>query len=235
MPWIRTRLAPERLVRIPVVTLVLIVAISTVSAIGYGHPGVFEALERQRGAVADGQVWRLVTPLLVQTDGWKALLGVMWLLLVVGLVAEPLFGHARFLALFLLAGMVGHSVGIVWQPGAGGASVGALGPAGALAALLLRPPGLGDPTARRVRPLGRLIGAAAVVIGVALLTDTDIHGPALLAGICLGFGLLALDPGVTRRRSGGRGFDELAALGVGDAPVAGRPLAKPPGDVHGRR
>jgi rhomboid protease GluP len=236
MPSNRTRLAAlQRLARVPVVTLVLIVVISTVSAIGYGHPGVFEALERQRGAVADGQVWRLVTPLLVQTDGWKALLAVMWLLLVVGLVAEPLFGHARFLALFLLAGMVGHSVGIVWQPGAGGASVGALGPAGALAALLLRPPGLGNPSARRVRPLGRLLGAAAVVIGVALLTGTDIHGPALLAGVCLGFGLLALDPGVTRRRSGGRGFDELAALGGGDAPAAGRPLARPPGDARGRR
>jgi rhomboid protease GluP len=237
MPSMRTRPAPlQRLARVPVVTLALIVAISTVSAIGYGHPGVFEALERQRGAVADGQVWRLVTPLLVQTDGWKALLGVMWLLLVVGLVAEPLFGHARFLALFLLAGMVGHSVGIVWQPGAGGASVGALGPAGALAALLLRPPWPGgDPSARRVRPLGRLLGAAAVVIGVALLTGTDIHGPALLAGICLGFALLALDPGVTRRRSGGRGFDELAALGGGDAPAAGRPLAKPSEDAHGRR
>jgi rhomboid protease GluP len=214
MPDLRSRLRAAGPDRVPLVTLVLIVVISTVSLVGYAHPAVFEALERQRGAVADGQVWRLVTPLLVQTDGWKALLAVMWLLLVVGVVAEPLFGHARFLALFLLAGMVGHSVGIVWQPGAGGASVGALGPAGALAALLLRPPLLArDHAARPVRPFGRLLGAAAVVIGVALLTDTDIHGPALLAGICLGFGLLALDPGVTARRSGGRGFDELAALG----------------------
>jgi membrane associated rhomboid family serine protease len=219
MPDLRSRLRAAGPDRAPLVTLVLIVPVTTSSVIGYAQPALFEALERQGGAVAHGQVWRLVTPLLVQTDGWKALLSVMCLLLVVGVVAEPLFGHARFLALFLLAGMVGHSVGIVWQPGAGGASVGALGPAGALAALLLRPPLLPrDHAARPVRPLGRLVGAAAVVTGVALLTDANIHGPALLAGICLGFALLALDPGVTARRSGGRGFDELAALG-GRAPA----------------
>jgi hypothetical protein len=56
------------------VTVALIVAISTVSLVGYAHPQVLEALEPRRGELGDGQWWRLVSPLLVQTDGWKALL-----------------------------------------------------------------------------------------------------------------------------------------------------------------
>jgi rhomboid protease GluP len=211
--------APSGRSRVPLVTLGLIVTISTVSLVGYSHQQVFEALERQRGAVGHGQIWRLVTPLLVQTDGWKALLAVMWLLLVVGVVAEPLFGHGRFLTLFLLSGIVGHSVGIAWQPGAGGASVGMLGPVGALVALLLRP--------GAVRPFGRTLGWAAVLVGGWLVATADIHGPALLAGICAGFVMLTLDPSLARRRSGGRGFDELAALGDPPVPAGAAPSQTP--------
>jgi membrane associated rhomboid family serine protease len=97
--------------RPPVVTALLIVAISTVSLVGYAHPQVMEALERRRGALGDGQWWRLVSPLLVQTDGWAVLLGGMWLLALVGLVAEPLLGHARFLAVFLDPALPGRRSG----------------------------------------------------------------------------------------------------------------------------
>jgi membrane associated rhomboid family serine protease len=116
--------------RVPVVTIALVAVISAVSLISYSHPAVTEALERRQGALGHWQLWRVASPLLVQTDGVGALVAVMGLLAMVGLIAERLLGSALFLGAFLVSGIVGHMVGSVWQPNAGGASVGVLGPLG---------------------------------------------------------------------------------------------------------
>jgi membrane associated rhomboid family serine protease len=218
---------------VPLVTIALIVTISAVSLISYSHPGVTEALERRQGALGHWQLWRVVLPLLVQTDGAGALAAVMALLAMVGLTAEPLLGSALFLAAFLVSGMAGHTVGSVWQPNDGGASVGVLGPLGVLLALLLRPraPGRAGRSAaardgaRRIPLPGRVIGVEGLVAGVWLALIHDIHGPALLAGICTGAVLLVLDPGLTSRHSGAALFDRLAAIGPGGS--AGEPRGTP--------
>jgi membrane associated rhomboid family serine protease len=235
---------------LPVVTIALIVAISVVSLVSYAHPALTEALERRPGALGHWQLWRLVSPLLVQTDGVGALAGVMVLLAVAGLVAEPLLGGALFLGAFLVSGMVGHAVGNAWQPDAGGASVGVLGPVGVLVAILLRsgraaaatvrdratapdpatvphPATTREPAGRIPLP-GRVIGVGGLVLAVWVALIHDIHGPALLAGMGTGALLLVLVPGLTGRQSGADLFNRLAGSARARGPQEPGPQAKAP-------
>jgi hypothetical protein len=75
-----------------------------------------------------------------------------------------------------------------------------------------------------------VIGVEGLVAGVWLALIHDIHGPALLAGMCTGAVLLVLDPGLTSRRSGATAFDRLAAIGPGEA--AGRPRGTADRSAH---
>jgi hypothetical protein len=58
-------------------------------------PAVRLALWRDPHALAAGQVWRLVTPLLVQYDAWWQIVIVFALLAGIGTVAERLYGPGR--------------------------------------------------------------------------------------------------------------------------------------------
>jgi rhomboid protease GluP len=138
---------------------------------------VLHALWREPGALTDGEWWRVVTPLLAQSDGWGPFALNMVGLLVAGTFAERRFGHGRMLITYLASGIAGHTAGLWWQPYGSGYSVGVLGLIGMLAAayLLLAPDW---------RP--KVGGVLIVAAGVALAASENIHGPALLVGLALG-------------------------------------------------
>jgi rhomboid protease GluP len=165
--------------RFPVLTTVTVALTATVTASRLAGPGVLEALRRDPAALRSGQLWRLLSPVLVQSD--RSALVVVAVLVasaVVGAVAEQLFPPRRWIALYLVGALVGHGIGELFQPRQGGTSV-------AFAALL---GGLAAYALRRTTPVPAVLRIEAAIAIPAAVADTlvrDIHGLPFLAGLVL--------------------------------------------------
>lgn len=148
------------------------------TALGYAAPTVVDALGRDP-AVHDGQVWRLVTPILVNPQGWGQIFTNGIGLLLFGPIAERVYGPVRWAALYLTGGIVGEVYSYAINYYSAGSSVAIAGLWGGLAAWVLS-------GAARL-PLPVRVGAAALLIaGVVLAVDGDNHGAPLVAGAVLG-------------------------------------------------
>jgi rhomboid protease GluP len=147
-------------------------------------------LRRRPGALAEGEWWRLVTPLFVHPGGWPQIAFNFTGIAVCGVLVERLFGPWRWLLLYFLPGLVGEIAGYAWHPTGAGASVGGAGLLGALLAWLAARPEL--------PPRARLGGGAGLLGAVALTVFRDIHGPPVLAGAALAALMLAGQPEVRR-------------------------------------
>jgi rhomboid protease GluP len=168
--------------RWPLATAAVLAATVVLTVLQYPFPEVRLALWRDPHALASGQWWRLVTPLLVQYDAAWQIVVVLTLIAGIGVLAERVFGHGRFLLLYFGCGVVGQAFGYRWAPTPdAGASVAGAGLLGAVCAWLLSPAG---PRLARVR----VWAVAWPLAGLALTVAGDMHGPPLL----LGFGLGAL-------------------------------------------
>jgi rhomboid protease GluP len=177
--------------RWPVATVAVLAATTVLTVLQFPFPGVRLALWRDPDALAAGQWWRLVTPLLVQYDPVWQIVVVLSLLAVIGVLVERLYGHWRWLLLYVGCGVVGQAFAYRWAPPDAGASVAGAGLLGALCAWLLSPAG---PRLARVR----VWAVAWPLAGVALTAVGEYHGPPLLLGFALGALLLWWD----RRRIG---------------------------------
>jgi hypothetical protein len=166
LPGVRTKL--------PVGTIVVLLCWAVCTTLYHlGADGLFRAVRRDPHALAAGQVWRVLSPVLVQPDDVLVVILLGVLAAVLGVAAERLFGTTRWAVLFLAGALAGHIVGEWWQPYSSGVSVGFCGPLGALAVHAI----LSFPR----RP--QLVGPVVVLAGAVVLTVmTDIHGPAILAG-----------------------------------------------------
>ena len=137
------------------------------------------ALWRDQGALDSGELWRLVTPLLIQFDPWPSALCVLALNLVIGTAVERVYGRVRWLEIYLACGIVGQAFGYLWDPPDAGSSVAGAGLLGALCAWLV------SPGSRSPLP-PRLMAGLGLAAGVVLLALGDMHGPPLLLGGVLG-------------------------------------------------
>jgi membrane associated rhomboid family serine protease len=159
-----------------VVTLTLTVAVTATRLSG---TGVLDALRRDPTALGSAQVWRLLSPVLVQTDrSFVVVVAVFALCAVVGVLGEREFSRRRWIALYLLGALVGHGIGEVFQPLEGGTSVAYAGVLGGLAAHALQP------GARVPRPV-RFEAALAIPLAIVGSVLRDIHGLPFLAGLVL--------------------------------------------------
>jgi len=148
------------------------------------YPSVFSTLRRDPWALLHGELWRLVSPVLVQADflqsegRWRAI-AVWGLVATILVIAERALGTRRSLLLYGVGALVGHGVGELWQPYGAGCSVAGCGVLGGIVGWLWR-----------AKPLPLKIGATAWLTAAAVLTVLqDIHGPPLLAGACIGLRL----------------------------------------------
>ncbi len=157
----------------PFMTTAILLVTGIFTALQFPFPGVLEALRRNPQALASGEWWRFISPLLVHADGWSQIIFNFTAIAVFGILAERIFGHWRWLLLYLVGGIAGEIAGYAWQPFGAGASVGLFGLLGGLLAWQLL--SLATPRAR----IAAIVGLAAAV---ALLGMRDIHGCATLAG-----------------------------------------------------
>jgi rhomboid protease GluP len=108
----------------------VLVVTSVISVLGFLYPGILEALRRDPEALASGELWRILSPLLIHDGGWPHLVLNSAALIVVGTAVERLLGSGRWLALYLAGGLTGETAGYAWQPDGAGNSVAIFGLAG---------------------------------------------------------------------------------------------------------
>jgi rhomboid protease GluP len=176
---------PGRAHRLPVATVAAFALTAVPSLLQLTvAPQLLAALRRDRVAIGDGQLWRLVTSFVVQDSGWPGLVFNLAALAVVGALAEWRWGPARWVCLALAVQVLGNLWGLVVQPVGAGTSLVNYGLAAALAAAALT---LG------ARRLAAVVSLAAAL---ALLTLGDIHGGAALLGALAGaaFAVTGLRP-----------------------------------------
>jgi membrane associated rhomboid family serine protease len=206
---------PDGVRRFPAVTA-MATGIAVVAAVAqYVIPAMIPALQRAPGGLPDGQWWRLLTPLLVQTLGWYQVVANLVTLAIIGAVAERLLGRRRWLALFATGTAGGQLAAYAWHDPGGGDSIAICGLAGGIVVTLL------------VRPLaGTPFAAPAVVYYIAALTGWGFSGvragvlACAAAGICM-TGL---------RRAGRASADRIALAGCAVSALA---LITVKQDLHG--
>lgn len=172
--WWR-RAAPKRLVASAAIggaTLAVTVA-------QFIWPVVLPALRRDAAALADGEWWRLISPLFVQPYGiYQCLFNGLFLVVFLP-IAERLYGRGVW-AIYFVSGIVGQAVNYQWSPDGGGTSTAAFGLMGALQVYLFR--------RRSGIPAGYLVLPALALTGSVLMCFIhDGHGPGFLAGALVGF------------------------------------------------
>jgi membrane associated rhomboid family serine protease len=168
------------------VAALVVVGVPSLVQLTVAH-GLLGDLQRVSGELGDGQVWRLVTSLVVQDGGWAGTLFNLAELAVVGAVAERVWGPARWCAIWLVAGIGAQFWGMLVQPVGGGNSVATFGLAASLAVRALR---VGD---RRAR----LCAAGCLAAGLVLLVGRDVHGGAVVLGAAVGLLLSSTRAGGT--------------------------------------
>lgn len=141
--------------------------------------------------VADGEIWRIFTAMFLHADFWHVLFNVFWLYLF-GPELEKIVGKARFVTIYLLAGVVGNLSTFLVYPlnyaslGASGAIFGIFGAFGALVYYT-----------RRTMPMLRKMILPIIIISVIMtFIQPNVNATAHIGGLITGFilGLVYLHP-----------------------------------------
>lgn len=137
-----------------------------------------------------GQWWRLLTSMFLH-GGWLHILFNMLALVQIGALVERMFGRARFLLLYLIAGLCGGLASVLWNAhvnsvGASGAIFGVIG--GLLAFILKPDSGVPLSVMRELKSIA--LGFVVYNIAAGFLlphTDNAAHLGGLLGGLLAGY------------------------------------------------
>jgi rhomboid protease GluP len=173
--------------RRPWVTAVVLATMLVMVGLQYTVHDFADQLMRQPGALSDGQWWRVVTALFIQSSGPEQIVVNVSALAVAGPIAERVFGPGRWLLVFFGSGVVANILSEEgWGRHGGGCSVAICGLLGALAVTcLLRVGGSGPDLGEDPRRLW-LTACAIPAAGVFLCAIGNNHGAGLLTGCVLG-------------------------------------------------
>ncbi len=123
----------------PTLTAVVFAATLAVSVAALFIPDLMALFTRDLAKVREGQWWRVVTPLLVQSSGWGQMVFNLAGLAVVGTALERRVSRTTWALVYLVGGVGSIGLGSAWHPAAtgGGSSDAIAALIGALAVLLL--------------------------------------------------------------------------------------------------
>ena len=171
----------------PVSSLVILLVTSGLTALQFIDSEVLGSLQRNAGDLTDGRIWKLVTPLFVQGDGWTgAIVNTIAFLLVVPL-AERVYGRRRVLLMYFIPGLIGQAAGFLWDTPGAGNSVAIAGLIGGFLTLELV-------HSHHLPQFARIVAVIGLVAALLLTVLADMHGPPVLAGALLGYILNHLSP-----------------------------------------
>jgi membrane associated rhomboid family serine protease len=162
--------------RPPWLTLILIAAIGIPTALQFVFPSMLPLLRRDTAAFFAGDWWRIITSVFVQDGGVSGSIFNLLSLLLVGAVAEQVWGRGSVLILFFGGGLIGEVAGLAWQPVGAGNSVANFSLAGGMAVACLM---------QRSSKSVQLAALLTLVAAGVLVALKDIHGPATFAGAFL--------------------------------------------------
>ena len=149
---------------------------------------LYDALQLDKGAVADGEYWRLWTVTLLH-GGFLHLAFNMYALWLAGPIVERWYGSIRFLLIYLACAAAGSAASFAF--GGDVPSVGASGAIFGLFGLLLAAGRVHHPVDRQSRALVSQLGMLIlinIVFGFAVTgIDNAAHIGGLIAGLWLGF------------------------------------------------
>jgi rhomboid protease GluP len=166
--------------RFPVLTASTLGLTALITATRLFTDGPLDALRRDPSALGDGQLWRLISPVLVQSDSSPVnVVLVFAVCAAIGIYGERFLSRRRWLTLYLSGALAGHAIGEAFQPLEGGTSVAFVGILGGLAAYSLLEY---EPALVRWKP------QAAIAIPLAILDTAlgDIHGVPFIVGLVIG-------------------------------------------------
>jgi membrane associated rhomboid family serine protease len=167
--------------QLPMATICVLSITAIITSLQFVSPAIVSALQRDPAALAGGEWWRLITPLLVHPDGWPQIIVDFAGIAIVGPVVERRFENARWLALYFGAGLSAEIISYAWEPSGAGSSIALCGLIGGLFADLIGRHRLVWPVA-----LMYALGLVAALVGL------DLGGPiaaaisSVLAGSLLG-------------------------------------------------
>ena len=166
--------------RAPVLTAIALTATLLGTLTRLFGPGVLDALHRNPTELGHGQLWRLLSPVLVQSDhSLLAIIGVFVLCAVIGAAGEWMLPKSEWLLLYLLGALTGHGIGETFQPHQSGTSVAFAAILGGLGARILLDH---DPRLK----LWRIRFAALIPLAILDTALRDIHGAPFLVGLAVG-------------------------------------------------
>lgn len=111
-PWRDLKQRPA-----PILTAIALTATLVGTITRLFGTGAFDALRCDPTQLGHGQLWRLLTPVLVQGDhSLLAIIGVFVLCGAIGVAGEWLLPRAEWLLLYLLGALAGHGIGEALQP-----------------------------------------------------------------------------------------------------------------------
>jgi rhomboid protease GluP len=139
-------------------------------------PWLLEDLQRDWTLIGGGQVWRLLTSLVVQDGGLAGTIFNLVALAAIGVSAEQVWGWKRWTVIALAAGVGAEFWGKIVEPVGAGNSVVVFGLAASVAVMAVRR-GVG---------VQRLLGLISLLGAGMLLIIGDIHGGAATIGAVVG-------------------------------------------------
>jgi membrane associated rhomboid family serine protease len=179
---------------------------------GWGgiYPGILVRMGAKCPLIFAGQWWRLVTAMFLH--GGLIHIGFnMWVLIDLGPEAESLFTMPKYLFLYLVTGIAGYVLSLVWNPG--GISIGASGALMGLIGILIGASFHHGSLGKQYRQ--QLWKWVIYIFVLALLPGLNIDNAAHLGGLASGLLLGYVIPdGAPETRAGQSFWNALAVLSV---------------------
>ena len=159
----------------PILTVIILLITALLTGLNFRFPGILESLRRSPATLSSEQWWRLITPIFINRGGWLEITFNFLSFIIVGTIAETIWGSRRWLVFYLLGGLVGETAGLAWKPTGAGSSVAVFGLTGVLAVWLI---------VRKTSWPARLGGVSLILWATVLTALSNLHGPPLL--VCAG-------------------------------------------------